>query len=170
MTLDTFLYKIEPKIQNVRMQSSCFLFPIMCSCTSTSTLLCYCTLLSSSTCELCVLIPHVCTFTWGQYQVLVLTHKHRFGRKQKPPPAGEHFLIRVIGARGDSHVWSLRFEGLQAVDTPGGSVRALRFLREPEGPQDTRAEFWLDPARQYLPVRARLTDGSSDAFELLRLN
>lgn len=88
----------------------------------------------------------------------------------KPPPAGEHFLIRVIGARGDSHVWSLRFEGLQAVDTPGGSVRALRFLREPEGPQDTRAEFWLDPARQYLPVRARLTDGSSDAFELLRLN
>ena len=88
----------------------------------------------------------------------------------KPPPAGEHFLIRVVGARGDSHVWSLRFEGLQAVDTPGGSVRALRFLREPEGPQDTRAEFWLDPARQYLPVRARLTDGSSDAFELLRLN
>ena len=88
----------------------------------------------------------------------------------KPPPAGEHFLIRVVGARGDAHVWSLRFEGLQAVDTPGGSVRALRFLREPESPHDTRAEFWLDPARQYLPVRARLTDGSSDAFELLRLN
>lgn len=88
----------------------------------------------------------------------------------KPPPAGEHFLIRVVGARGDAHVWSLRFEGLQSVDTPAGSVRALRFLREPEGPQDTRAEFWLDPARQYLPVRARLTDGSSDAFELLRVN
>lgn len=88
----------------------------------------------------------------------------------KPPPAGEHFLIRVVGARGDSHVWSLRFEGLQAVDTPAGSVRALRFLREPASPQDTRAEFWLDPARQYLPVRARLTDGSSDAFELLRVN
>lgn len=88
----------------------------------------------------------------------------------KPPPTGEHFRIRVVGARGDAHVWSLRFEGLQPVDTPAGSVRALRFLREPESPQDTRAEFWLDPARQYLPVRARLTDGNSDAFELLRVN
>ncbi|WP_428420801.1 DUF3108 domain-containing protein [Methylibium sp.] len=88
----------------------------------------------------------------------------------KPPLSGEHLRIQVVGARGDSHVWSLRFEGVQPVETPGGSVRALRFLREPENPQDTRAEFWLDPARQYLPVRARLTDGSSDAFELLRVN
>lgn len=87
----------------------------------------------------------------------------------QPPPTGAHFRIRVVGARGDSHVWSLRFDGVQPVETPDGSVRALGFLREPENPQDTRAEFWLDPARQYLPVRARLTDGSSDAFELLRI-
>lgn len=84
------------------------------------------------------------------------------------PPVGEHVLIRVIGARGDAHVWSLRFEGPQAVDTPGSRVNALRFLREPEGPNDTRAEFWLDPARQHLPVKVVLTDGKGDALELLR--
>lgn len=87
----------------------------------------------------------------------------------KPPAPGERYRIQVVGARGDSHLWSLRFEGPQAVETPQGSVRAWRFQREPETPQDTRAEFWLDPARQCLPVRARLTDGSGDAFELLRL-
>lgn len=86
----------------------------------------------------------------------------------KPPAVGERLLIAVVGARGDSHVWSLRFEGREPVDLPEGSVAALRFLREPEGPYDTRAEFWLDPAHSYLPVRVRLTDGKGDALELLR--
>lgn len=84
------------------------------------------------------------------------------------PPVGEHVLIRVVGARGDDHVWSLRFEGAQPVDLPEGRVNALRFLREPEGANDTRAEFWLDPARQHLPVKVLLTDGKGEALELLR--
>ncbi len=85
-----------------------------------------------------------------------------------PPAPGEALLIEVVGARGDAQVWSLRYEGRQSVDTPDGPVAALRFLREPEGPHDTRAEFWLDPARSHLPVKARLTDGNGDALELLR--
>jgi hypothetical protein len=84
------------------------------------------------------------------------------------PPVGEHVLIRVVGARGDSNVWSLRYEGRQAIELPDGRVDALRFLREPDGPNDTRAEFWLDPQRQHLPVRMLLTDGKGDALELLR--
>ncbi|WP_295642249.1 DUF3108 domain-containing protein [uncultured Methylibium sp.] len=87
----------------------------------------------------------------------------------KPPAAGEHLRIEVVGARGDSHQWSLRFEGPQAIDTPDGRVAALRFLREPENPQDTRAEFWLDPARQHLPVKVVLTDGKGEPLELLRM-
>lgn len=84
------------------------------------------------------------------------------------PPVGEHLLVRVIGARGDAHVWSLRFEGPQAIDTPDGRVNALRFLREPEGASDTRAEFWLDPQRQHLPAKVVLTDGKGESLELLR--
>lgn len=86
----------------------------------------------------------------------------------KPPPVGEHLLIQVVGARGDSHVWALRYEGPQPVRTAEGSVPALHFTREPNGPYDTQAEFWLDGARSYLPVRVRLTDGRGDALELLR--
>ena len=87
----------------------------------------------------------------------------------KLPPVGEHFQVRVVGARGDSNVWSLRFEGPQTVVTPDGAVPALHFLREPEDPRGTRAEYWLDPARGHLPVRVRIADGSGDALELLRV-
>jgi hypothetical protein len=87
----------------------------------------------------------------------------------KPPPVGTPFQVRVVGARGDANVWSLRFEGPQTVDTPEGAVAALRFRREGDGPHDTRAEFWLDPARSHLPVRVRIADGSGDPLELLRI-
>lgn len=87
----------------------------------------------------------------------------------QPPPVGEHFLVHVVGARGDEARWSLRFEGPDAVRTAdGATVQALKFLREPDAPHDTRAEFWLDPALHHLPVRARLSDGGSEPFELLR--
>jgi hypothetical protein len=86
----------------------------------------------------------------------------------RPPAPGTELRIPVIGLRGDAAVWSLRFEGPQAVVTPEGTVNALRFLREADKPHDTRAEFWLDPARSFMPVRARLTDGNGDALELLR--
>lgn len=86
----------------------------------------------------------------------------------KPPAAGTAFTIPVVGARGDLKRWVLRYEGVDTVQTPAGAVAALRFLRQPEDPDDTRAEFWLDPASSYLPVRARLTDGDSAPLELLR--
>lgn len=87
----------------------------------------------------------------------------------RPPEVGEHFLVHVVGARGDEAHWSLRFEGIDAVRTvDGATVQALKFLREPSTPHDTRAEFWLDPALNHLPVRARLSDGNSEPFELLR--
>lgn len=90
------------------------------------------------------------------------------GAWRQPHRVGERFEVAVVGARGDSHLWSLRYEGRDAVATPEGSVSALRFVRVPEGPYDTLAEFWLDAARSYLPVRVRLTDGKGDALELLR--
>ena len=86
----------------------------------------------------------------------------------RPPAPGTELRIPVIGLRGDAAVWSLRFEGPQAVVTPEGTVTALRFLREADKPHDTRAEFWLDPARTGMKERARLTDGNGDALELLR--
>lgn len=88
----------------------------------------------------------------------------------EPPAVGTVLTLPVVGARGDAKLWALRYEGPQALRIGDGSVRSLRFLRQPEEPDDTRAEFWLDPAASYLPVRARLTDGDGDALELLRIH
>ncbi|MET0209517.1 MAG: DUF3108 domain-containing protein [Burkholderiaceae bacterium] len=87
----------------------------------------------------------------------------------RTPPVGERLRLRVVGARGDAHVWSMRFEGPQAVETPDGRVAALRFVREQEQEHDTRAEFWLDPVRQFLPVKVVLTDEKGESLELLRV-
>lgn len=86
----------------------------------------------------------------------------------QPPAAGQEFSIPVVGVRGDVAVWVLGFQGVQVVETESGSVSAWRYVRQAESPYETRAEFWLDPARHYLPVRVRLTDGSGDPLELIR--
>ncbi|HSV70410.1 MAG TPA: DUF3108 domain-containing protein [Methylibium sp.] len=86
----------------------------------------------------------------------------------QPPPSGQTVRIAVVGARGDVAVWVLKFEGVQTVATPEGPVSAWHYRREPDSPHDTRAEYWLDPVRGHLPVRVRLTDGSSEPLELLR--
>lgn len=91
------------------------------------------------------------------------------GAWARPPATGEEVHIYVVGARGDGDVWTVRYLGREAVRTAdGGVVDSHKFLREPTSPHGTRAEFWLDPDQGFLPVRARLTDGSGDALELLR--
>ena len=53
--------------------------------------------------------------------------------------------------------------------TGDGPVQALKWIREPrrEG-DDNTVEVWLDPARAYLPVQARLSSSPSDTpLELL---
>ncbi|HXD07394.1 MAG TPA: DUF3108 domain-containing protein [Burkholderiaceae bacterium] len=87
---------------------------------------------------------------------------------QRAPAAGSHFDVYVIGSRGEADVWSFRYEGLQPVSAAGASVSAHKFLREPGSPRETRAEFWLDPARNFMPVRALLTEANGEVMELLR--
>jgi hypothetical protein len=82
--------------------------------------------------------------------------------------SGARVAMFVVGARGDGDVWVFRFAVAESVTTALGTVRAVKFTREPRKPYDTQVEVWLDPARAHLPVRAKLTtapDGSS--LELL---
>ncbi|RZU01102.1 DUF3108 domain-containing protein [Rivibacter subsaxonicus] len=86
----------------------------------------------------------------------------------RPPAVGDHVLVHVVGARGDEAHWSLRYEGTEGIRTEGGeTVQALKFLRESDSPHGTRAEFWLHPGHHHLPLKARLSDGNSEPFELL---
>jgi len=82
-------------------------------------------------------------------------------------PGGRVSLL-VFGARGDADVWTFVHAAQEALALPEGSTPTLRLLREPRRPYDTRVEVWLDPARHYLPVRARLSNGSdAQALQLM---
>ena len=81
---------------------------------------------------------------------------------------GGKVALYVVGARADASMWVFRSAGEETVDTPGGPVRAVKFSRDARGPYDTQADAWLDPARHYLPVRARLgSGGDGDALDLV---
>jgi hypothetical protein len=71
---------------------------------------------------------------------------------------GATLSMQVTGARGDADVWAFRVVDRQDLNLPAGAVQqALHLRREPRKPRDTRVEVWLDPARQWLPVRLRLS-------------
>lgn len=83
-------------------------------------------------------------------------------------PGGRISLV-VVGVRGDAGVWTFTHAGDEALALAGGaSAQTIRMLRQPVHPYDTRAEVWLDPARHFLPLRARLSNPPSgrDALQL----
>lgn len=79
-------------------------------------------------------------------------------------------VMFVTGARGDGDLWSFETQGSEAIELPAGRVdAALRLRRLPRKPYDTQAEVWLDPARDWLPVRVRLTVPQTDETTEFRL-
>lgn len=75
--------------------------------------------------------------------------------------------LLVAGPRGDLDAWTFIGQGAEAIPVGDQSVAALKLVREPRKPHDTGVEVWLDPTRQHLPARARLSDGGRDALDLL---
>jgi len=72
--------------------------------------------------------------------------------------AGEKVSMFVAGARGDGDVWTFTVQGVETLDLAGVPLPGtLSLRREPRKPYDTQVEVWLDPGRQHLPVRMRLT-------------
>lgn len=80
--------------------------------------------------------------------------------------AGRTVALRVVGARGDSGVWTFRSDGLGPVEVDAGAVRAVKLVRLAREPQDSSVEVWLDPVRRHLPVYARWADGHDEPVEL----
>ncbi|MCW7539604.1 DUF3108 domain-containing protein [Aquabacterium sp. A7-Y] len=81
--------------------------------------------------------------------------------------AGRSVVLYVVGARGDADLWEFRSEGVQPLAVGERRLRAVKLVRRGSREHDTRAEVWLDPGRQHLPVSARLDDGRGDPLELL---
>jgi hypothetical protein len=81
---------------------------------------------------------------------------------------GRQIVMWIGGARADAEVWTFVVQEPEAVQgLDGAAVSALKLLREPLWRYDTRAEVWLDPGRDWAPVRLRWTHGEQ-VLELSR--
>jgi hypothetical protein len=78
--------------------------------------------------------------------------------------AGQSVLLPVASPRGRLEVWSFSVQAVETLDLPVGKVpAALRLQRQAETAYEPRIEIWLDPQRQYLPVRLRWSHTSGEA-------
>ncbi|MGJ7581214.1 DUF3108 domain-containing protein [Variovorax sp. RHLX14] len=76
---------------------------------------------------------------------------------------GARVGMYVVGVRGHGETWTFESAGPESIKTPSGTIRAVKLIRELHKPEDTQAEVWVDPSRQYLPVRIRLATPPFDA-------
>lgn len=82
--------------------------------------------------------------------------------------AGQKIALYVVGAKGDADLWTFRVEGREDITAGDTPMPAVKLLREPRKPHDTRVEVWLAPGLHHLPVQARLTsEGSTMELRML---
>ncbi len=72
---------------------------------------------------------------------------------------GGGVTMRVVGVHGEADDWTFEPRGLESLDVVGDATPTLHLQRLPQRAYDTRADVWLDPARHYLPVRVRWSNG-----------
>jgi hypothetical protein len=81
---------------------------------------------------------------------------------------GGQIAMIVVGAHGEAALWTLRYVGRQTIETVGGTVDAVKLVRDGRAAYGTCAEIWLDPERDYFPAHATLRNSSGAAeFDLL---
>ncbi len=80
---------------------------------------------------------------------------------------GARITMYVVGAHGDADAWVFQVSGKEDVETGDTTVQAIKLIREPRKPHDTRVDVWLAPSLHHLPVRARLSGDGGSALELL---
>jgi hypothetical protein len=84
---------------------------------------------------------------------------------------GAKVVMHVVGANADASIWAFKCVGNETVETELGAIDAVKYVREPRGPNDTTAQAWLDSKHHFLPARATLRSGPNDeGFELRLLD
>jgi hypothetical protein len=85
------------------------------------------------------------------------------GEPNRYPP-GSSIAIPTAGIR-DAETWVFTVEGEESLALPGGTLRALKLQRLPRKEFDQKVELWLAPAKDYAPVRLRLTNPNGDSVD-----
>lgn len=80
-------------------------------------------------------------------------------------PVGSVITVTTVST-SKADRWSFRVEGEQTLDLPIGSTPTIKLERLPREQYDQKAELWLAPSLEYLPVRIRLTQTNGDFADL----
>ncbi|RCX10171.1 DUF3108 domain-containing protein [Extensimonas vulgaris] len=78
---------------------------------------------------------------------------------------GTRISVPTIGPRSADR-WVFAVRALETLHLPAGDIPAWRLERLPERDYDQKAELWLSPDFEYLPVRIRLTQSNGDYVDL----
>jgi len=79
---------------------------------------------------------------------------------------GSKLVFQTIGARG-AEDWDFLLEPPERLKIQGKEWTAYKLVREQRGEYDTRAELWLAPELQGMPLRIRLTQTSGDEIDMV---
>lgn len=80
---------------------------------------------------------------------------------------GTRFSMAVVAARGEADVWTFRLVGWETLRHAQADVKVVHLIREPRHAGDTQVDVWLEEARHFLPLRARLESSDDGTLELL---
>ena len=79
---------------------------------------------------------------------------------------GSKLVFQTIGARG-AEDWDFLLTPPERLKIQGKEWTAYKLVREQRGEYDTRAELWLAPELQGMPLRIRLTQTSGDEIDMV---
>lgn len=79
---------------------------------------------------------------------------------------GSKLVFQAVGARG-AEEWDFLVEPPERLQMQGKEWLAYKLVREHRAEYDTRAELWLAPELDGLPVRIRLTQTSGDEVDMV---
>jgi hypothetical protein len=85
------------------------------------------------------------------------------GAPQKFPP-GTEIAVQTADTQ-EAQGWVFTVEATEQLHLPGGSVSALKLIRNPRKEYDQKVELWLAPRMDYVPVRLRLTQPNGDSVD-----
>lgn len=80
-------------------------------------------------------------------------------------PVGTRISIPTVSARA-ADTWTFTAEGEDTLELPAGALPTVLFQRLPRRDYDQKAQVWLAPELDYLPVRIRITQANGDFAEL----
>jgi len=79
---------------------------------------------------------------------------------------GSKLVFQTVGARG-AEDWDFLVEPSERLTVQGKEWMAYKLVREHRAEYDTRAELWLAPALEGMPLRIRLTQTSGDEIDMV---